>query len=116
MLSISSYSLREQLGPISIAFTDANGDDQTFAPGAAPVDPFAGLDLTTLYDGIEILADRAELVHVTAHHVGHDGAVGPIDLPRALGILRRHGYRGPLTIEYEAPAATPGPTPAGWST
>ncbi|HEY5979394.1 MAG TPA: TIM barrel protein [Microlunatus sp.] len=76
-------------------------------PGAPPVDPFAGLDLTTLYDGIEALADRAELVHVKTHHVGHDGAVGPIDLPRALGILRRHGYRGPLTIEYEGTGGDP---------
>ena len=31
MLSISSYSLREHLGPISITFTDAHGDEQKFA-------------------------------------------------------------------------------------
>ena len=46
-------------------------------PGAAPVDPFADLDLTTLYDGIDALADRAELVHVKAHHVGLGGAHRP---------------------------------------
>ena len=76
-------------------------------PGAAPVDPFADLDLTTLYDGIDALADRAELVHVKAHHVGLGGAVGPVDLPRALGILSRHGYTGPLTIEYEGTGGDP---------
>jgi sugar phosphate isomerase/epimerase len=73
----------------------------------APADPFADLDLTTLYDGIDALADRAELVHVKAHHVGHEGAVGPVDLPRALGILSRHGYTGPLTIEYEGSGGDP---------
>lgn len=77
------------------------------APGTAPADPFAGLDLTSLYDGIDALAPRAELVHVKAHHVGHDGAVGPIDLPRALGILNRHGFSGPLTIEYEGTGGNP---------
>ncbi len=87
------------LGPLTAAL---------FAePGTAPADPFAGLDLTSLYDGIDALAARAELVHVKAHHVGDDGAVGPIDLPRALDILDRHGYRGPLTIEYEGTGGDP---------
>lgn len=75
--------------------------------GTAPADPFDGVDLTSLYDGIDALAARAELVHVKAHHVGADGTVGPIDLPRALGILNRHGYRGPLTIEYEGTGGDP---------
>ncbi len=75
-------------------------------PGAAPSDPFAGLDLTSLYDGIEALADRAELVHVKAHVVD-DGQVGPVDLVKALGILSRHGYTGPLTIEYEGTGGDP---------
>jgi sugar phosphate isomerase/epimerase len=76
-------------------------------PGTAPADPFAELDLTTLYDQIDALAGRAELVHVKAHHVDSAGAVGPIDLPRALGILSRHGYSGPLTIEYEGTGGDP---------
>ena len=46
-------------------------------------------------------------MHVKAHHVDHDGAVGPIDLPKALGILCRHGYSGPLTIEYEGTGGDP---------
>lgn len=76
-------------------------------PGAAPGDPFDGLDLTSLYDGIEALADRAELVHVKAHVVADDGLVGPVDLPKALDILTRHGYTGPLTIEYEGTGGDP---------
>ena len=76
-------------------------------PGAAPVDPFADLDLTSLYDGIEALADRAELVHVKAHVVAEGGRVGPVDLVKALGILSRHGYTGPLTVEYEGAGGDP---------
>ena len=67
----------------------------------------ASLDLTSLYEGIDALAARAELVHVKAHEVGDDGAVGHIDLPRALGILTRHDYQGPLTIEYEGSGGDP---------
>jgi sugar phosphate isomerase/epimerase len=76
----------------------------------APVDAeqvFAGLDLTSLYEGIEELAPRAELVHVKAHSVGDDGTVGPVDLERALGILASHGYDGPLTVEYEGTGGDP---------
>jgi sugar phosphate isomerase/epimerase len=79
-------------------------------PDGAPVDPeqvFAGLDLSSLYDGIEALAPRAELVHVKAHVVGDDGTVGPVDLDRALGILTAHGYDGPLTVEYEGTGGDP---------
>lgn len=76
-------------------------------PGTAPSNPFEGIELSSLYDGIEALAGRAELVHVKVHHVGDDGAIGVIDLPRALGILARHGYSGPLTIEYEGSGGDP---------
>jgi sugar phosphate isomerase/epimerase len=64
-------------------------------------------DLTTLYEGIEALADYAELVHVKAHDVREDGSVGHVDLPRSLGILASHGYRGPLTVEYEGTGGDP---------
>ena len=70
------------------------------APTGAP-------DLTSLYDGIEALADYAELVHVKAHDVADDGTVGLVDLPRALGILADHGYSGPLTVEYEGNGGDP---------
>lgn len=64
-------------------------------------------DLSSVYSGLEALAGRAELVHVKAHYVGDDGAVGAVDVPRALGILRAHGYDGPLTVEYEGHGGDP---------
>lgn len=76
-------------------------------PGTAPSNPFEGLDLSSLYEGIDALAGRAELVHVKVHHVGEDGTIGVIDLPRALGILAHHGYSGPLTVEYEGSGGDP---------
>lgn len=63
--------------------------------------------LSSIYAHIYALAPRAELVHLKAQHVGEDGAVGPIDLPRAMGILSIHGYRGPFTVEYEGSGGDP---------
>ncbi|WJL96940.1 TIM barrel protein [Microbacterium sp. ET2] len=74
--------------------------------GTEVADPLEDLDLTSLYDGVEALAARAELVHVKAHRVEATG-VGPVDLPRALGILARAGYDGWLTIEYEGSGVDP---------
>lgn len=70
-------------------------------------DVLPGVDLTELYADIEALAPRAELVHVKTHYVDDDGVVGAVDLPRAIGILRRHGYDGPLTVEYEGNGGDP---------
>ncbi|WP_447949570.1 sugar phosphate isomerase/epimerase family protein [Microbacterium aurum] len=67
----------------------------------------AGVDLDPLYDDIDALASRAELVHVKSHYVADDGTIGAVDLPRALSILRRHNYAGPLTIEYEGTGGDP---------
>ncbi|MFD1713940.1 sugar phosphate isomerase/epimerase family protein [Amnibacterium flavum] len=74
--------------------------------GGEATDP-ATVDLSSLYAGIESLADRAELVHVKAHEVGEDGSIGHVDLPRALAILAEHGYAGPLTVEYEGNGGDP---------
>lgn len=79
-------------------------------PGAPEIDPVAlleSVDLTSVYAGIEALAPRAELVHVKAHDVDDDGVVRPVDLDRAIGILRDHGFDGPLTIEYEGSGGDP---------
>ncbi len=82
-----------------------------FRPAGAPeIDPVAlleNVDLTSVYAGIEALAPRAELVHVKAHDVDDDGVVRPVDLDRAIGILRGHGFDGPLTIEYEGTGGDP---------
>ncbi|GAA3709144.1 hypothetical protein GCM10022224_088340 [Nonomuraea antimicrobica] len=78
-----------------------------FGGESDPDEVFAGLDLTPLYDGVEALADHAELVSLKAHHVSEDGAVGPVDLERALQILTVHGYTGPLSVEYEGNGGDP---------
>ncbi|GAB3598620.1 sugar phosphate isomerase/epimerase family protein [Microbacterium tumbae] len=82
-----------------------------FQPEGAPaVDPVAlleNVDLTSVYAGIEELAPRAELVHVKAHDVDDEGVVRPVDLDRAIGILRSHGFDGPLTVEYEGTGGDP---------
>src|SRR5690606_40385245 len=80
------------------------------AEGGQPV-PFPALvdalDLSPLYRAIDALAPLAELVHVKVHDVDDDGAMRAVDLGRALGILGRHGYAGPLTIEYEGHGGDP---------
>ena len=79
-------------------------------PEAEAIDPVAlleNVDLTSVYAGIERLAPRAELVHVKAHDVDDSGAVRPIDLERAIGILLSHGFDGPLTVEYEGTGGDP---------
>lgn len=79
-------------------------------PGAPAVDPVAlleNVDLSPVYAGIDQLAPRAELVHVKAHDVDESGVVRPIDLDRAIGILRSHGFDGPLTVEYEGTGGDP---------
>ena len=64
-------------------------------PGAAPVDPFADLDLTSLYDGIEALADRAELVHVKAHVVADGDGWAPSTCRRRWASSAVTATRGP---------------------
>jgi len=79
-------------------------------PDAPPVDPVTlleNVDLAPVYAGIEALAPRAELVHVKAHDVDEAGVVRAVDLGRAIGILRDHGYDGPLTVEYEGNGGDP---------
>lgn len=66
-----------------------------------------GIDLSPLYDDLEALAGRAELVHVKVHEVGADGTIRAVDLDRALGLLAAHDYDGPLTIEYEGTGGDP---------
>jgi len=92
------------------ALLDAAGALAFPAPGVAALDPVVvleGADLSSVYTGIELLAPRAELVHVKAHHVDDAGMVRAIDVGRAIGILRAAGYAGPLTIEYEGDGGDP---------
>lgn len=94
------------MGPMTAAFMSALGAGGPAGAGD-PAQMFAGADLTSVYDGIEALADRAELVSLKAHYVSQDGAIGPVDLERALGILVDRGYAGPLSLEYEGHGGDP---------
>lgn len=80
------------------------------AEGGQPV-PFAAmidaLDLSPLYAAIDALAPLTELVHVKVHDVDDAGVMRAVDLERAFGILARHGYDGPLTVEYEGHGGDP---------
>lgn len=59
------------------------------------------LDLEPLYAMVEQLAPYATQVHAKTHEVSSDGTCGPIDLGRALEIVKAAGFAGPVTIEYE---------------
>jgi len=74
---------------------------------ADPAEILAGTDLAPVYESIESLAGQAELVSLKAHYVSDDGAVGPVDLRRALKILAARGYAGPLSVEYEGNGGDP---------
>ncbi|WP_405862434.1 sugar phosphate isomerase/epimerase [Streptomyces sp. NBC_01515] len=82
------------------------GDTEGVEP-AVPAELYASLDLTPVYDAVDALAMYTELVSLKANYVTEDGAVGPVDLPRALGILAAHGYAGPLSVEYEGTGGDP---------
>jgi sugar phosphate isomerase/epimerase len=77
-------------------------------PSEAGIAPLLdSLDLTPLYEGIEALAPRAELVHVKVNDVDDAGRIRAVDLGRALGVLTAHGFSGPLTVEYEGNGGDP---------
>jgi len=65
-----------------------------------PVDE-AAIDFEPVYGMIERLAPYATIVHAKAYDVGDDGSFGPVDLRRALTIVRDAGFDGPISIEYE---------------
>jgi len=98
------------LGNFDVLQQPATAHVLSAAEGGQPV-PFPALvdalDLSPLYRAIDALTPLAELVHVKVHDVDDDGAMRAVDLGRALGILGRHGYAGPLTIEYEGHGGDP---------
>jgi sugar phosphate isomerase/epimerase len=67
-----------------------------------PVDE-AAIDFEPVYGMIERLAPYATIVHAKAYDVEDDGSFGPVDLRRALTIVRAAGFDGPITVEYEGP-------------
>jgi sugar phosphate isomerase/epimerase len=82
------------LAPVAMATTFGGGFDQS------------SLDLEPAYAAIEKLSGRAELVHLKAHAVD-EHQIGPLDLGRAIRILRDGGYAGVYTVEYEGVGGDP---------
>jgi sugar phosphate isomerase/epimerase len=102
LLDLGNFDVLTQ--PVMAAATAAFTGQPLEADFASLVD---GLDLTSLYDGIDALASRAELVHVKVNDVDDDGTIRAVDLGKALGILDAHNYAGPLTVEYEGTGGDP---------
>ena len=83
--------------------SEFTGNPEEFdLPGA-----LAKLDLEPLYSAVETLAPRADVVSVKVNYVAEDGSVGAVDLHRAMRILVRAGFDGPLSVEYEGFAGDP---------
>ena len=65
-----------------------------------------GLDLEPVYDKIARLAPVADLVHAKAYDPRSDGSP-LLDLDRALGIVAKAGYAGPVSVEWEGAKGDP---------
>ena len=50
---------------------------------------------------LEMLAPRAVILHAKSYGFRPDGEEKTIDYPRCLGIYRRSGFDGPITVEFE---------------
>ncbi len=68
--------------------------------------PAEGLDFTPVYERVEQLAPYAQVVHAKAHEFRRD-AHHPVDLGRALGLVKAAGFDGPITVEYEGNEGDP---------
>lgn len=65
-----------------------------------------GLDFTPVYERVARLAPYAQVVHAKAHEFQGD-AHHPVDLGRALGLVKAAGFDGPVTVEYEGNEGDP---------
>jgi sugar phosphate isomerase/epimerase len=69
--------------------------------------PDGTMDLEPIYDAIRFLAPHACLVHAKAHGFTAAGEHTPMDLRRALTIVREAGFAGPVSVEYEGVTGDP---------
>lgn len=72
----------------------------------APVDP-AELDFEPLFTAVGALAPYAEVIHAKSYGFDERGDHQPFDLGRALEIVQRSGFTGPITVEYEGADGDP---------
>lgn len=69
--------------------------------------PDVTMNLEPVYDAIRFLAPHATLVHAKALGFTPAGEHTPMDLQRALTIVRQSGFAGPVSIEYEGAIGNP---------
>jgi sugar phosphate isomerase/epimerase len=74
-----------------------------FAGERMPADE---LDFTPVYERVELLAPHAQVVHAKAHEFRGESHY-PVDLERALRLVRAAGFAGPVTVEYEGSEGDP---------
>lgn len=68
--------------------------------------PAEEFDFASVYERVERLAPYARVVHAKAHEFRGD-AHHPVDLERALGLVKATGFDGPITVEYEGNEGDP---------
>jgi sugar phosphate isomerase/epimerase len=64
----------------------------------------ANFDADHAYQGIDLMFQNAYgICHVKEMEVGRDGKLVHVDLARTFAILKRHGYKGYLSMEWDSP-------------
>lgn len=64
----------------------------------------ANFDIGHAYRGIDAMFARAyNICHVKEMEVGHDGKLVHVDLEKTFAILKRHQYKGYLSMEFDSP-------------
>ena len=59
------------------------------------------------YEGLELMAPRAEVVHAKTYDFDSAGEFNDFDFPRCLRIFQDSGFDGPLSIEFEGKGDQP---------
>jgi sugar phosphate isomerase/epimerase len=62
---------------------------------------FGNFPPATRYEEIAAVAPYAIVTHIKINEFSADGEAVDYDLPKVLGMLKKHHYKGPLSIEYE---------------
>jgi hypothetical protein len=65
------------------------------------------MDLEPLYAAVARIAPYAALVHAKTHEFDAQGNPQPLDVVRALRVVRDTGYSGPISLEYEGSDGDP---------
>jgi sugar phosphate isomerase/epimerase len=65
------------------------------------------VDPTPVYGAIARIAPYAGLVHAKTHEFDEHGQPHPLDVVRALRVVRDAGYSGPISLEYEGSEGDP---------